>query len=245
MKMEYPVFIMTDKRSIQCKGEFDSAVPPSRAVKMQDGKGYLDLRDDHFWIYNHVKPRDPNELPNFWIDGGQFKKSNPPKEVMDKFARVRAINIGISTILEMAEQSSSRPIYNDQVIADLNASSEIFHPVLYTNDDFLKKIIKSVFNSLNVSLAKLKSKAQQKYMISNMKSAVLTSTKMSVKYFNAWAELLGLQITIIVETVDNAEDKLPEPLVYLGNKDAVVLMSECVLDENNIPRFKQEEYTDQ
>lgn len=237
----YPVFIIADTKTISCKGEFDSSITPSRNILMENGKGYLDVRDGHFWIFSSVKPRNPNEYPHVWIESGRYVKSKPSFETLEKFNGRNAINMQLPTIMENAENSDDTAFYNDTVIADLNANSEKFHPVTYQFDDFLKKIIKSVFNSLNISLSKLKSKAQQKYMISNMKSAVLTNTKMSVKYFNAWAELLGLKVTIIVETDENAEDKLSEPLVYLSTKDSVVSMSECYIDELGVPRYNEKE----
>ena len=63
-------------------------------------------------------------------------------------------------------------------------------------------------------------------MISNMKSALMTKTKMSTQYFNAWVEMLGLKMTVIIESTDDADDKIPEPLVYLSERDNVFKLSE-------------------
>lgn len=223
----YPVLIFTPDRTFKVVGEFNSNKEILTMNDFIDGKGYLDMADEHVWVYANEKPRDANQYPYFWIEDGRYEKSTPTSEVYRQFRLNKLVNYNTEHIIQVTNESdNTEPIYVDDVINDLNASSEIFHPVIYTKDDFLKKSIKTIINVLNISLSKYKYKMTQKYMISNMKSALLSPTKMSTMYFNAWAEMLGLKVTMIIESTDASEDKLEEPYVYLSERDSVFKLSE-------------------
>ena len=227
----YPVLIFTADKTFKVVGEFDSTKKIPIVYDFTDGKGYLDIHDEHVWVYAYEKPRDPNQYPYFWLEGDKYVKSTPTPEIYRQFRLNKLVNYNTDRIIqETKESDNTDPIYVDDIINDLNASSEIFHPVIYTKDDFLKKSIKTIINVLNISLSKYKYKMTQKYMISNMKSALLSPTKMSTMYFNAWAEMLGLKVTMIIESTDASEDKLEEPYVYLSERDSVFKLSELDAD---------------
>lgn len=79
-------------------------------------------------------------------------------------------------------------------------------------DDFLKKLIKTLWTYTGATDAQLKSKMTKPYGFSNLKSGLFGSTKMSVKSFLMWLELLEAQAEIII--TDNKKDKLdPLPCV--------------------------------
>lgn len=222
----YPVLIFTTDRTFRVEGEFNSKDGVTN-IHFIDSKGYLDLADNHVWVYCNEKPRDPNQYPYFWINEGKYEKSDPAPEIYRQFRLNKLVNLSTEKIMQdVSESTNTEPLWVDDIINDLNASSEIFHPVIYTKDDFLKKTIKTIINDLNISLAKYKYKMTQKYMISNMKSALLSPTKMSTMYFNAWAEMLGLKVTMIIESDDNAEDMLDEPYIYISDRDSVFKLSE-------------------
>ena len=240
----YPVLIFTPDKTFRVEGEFNSSTGANTHNNFIDGKGYLDTIDEHVWVFASEKPRDPNQYPYFWINNGQYEKSEPTQEVYRQFRLNKLVNLNTERIIQVTNESDNTdPIYVDDVINDLNASSEIFHPVIYTKDDFLKKSIKTVINDLDISLSKYKYKMTQKYMISNMKSALLSPTKMSTMYFNAWAEMLGLKITMIIESTDASEDKLDEPYIYTSERDSVFKLSELGPDFKfpEIPDFNNEE----
>jgi len=223
----YPCLIFTPDRTFRVDGEFNSNDRQININNFIDGKGYLDTVDEHVWIYSENKPRDPNQYPYFWIEDGLYVRSDPTNDIYKQFRLNKLVNYDTERIIQDTKNSdNSEPLYIPEVVNDLNASSEIFHPVMYTKDDFLKKTIKTVINVLNISLSKYKYKMSQKYMISNMKSALLSPTKMSTMYFNMWAEMLGLKVTMIIESTDDSEDKLDEPYVYLSERDTVFKLSE-------------------
>ena len=140
----------------------------------------------------------------------------------------------ISTAKEKPDED-----YDKMFIDGLNAQSEKYRPVVYSNDDFLKKMTKTILNFLNISMAKIKPKlpAGQPHRLSNMQSGLNKSTKMSVPYYNSWAELLQYETIIIAYSKDNADDKLPEPIVYLTEKDSAMTVSELKEEGIDIVEF--------
>lgn len=223
--MKLPGFIFTDQ-TFQIIDVFDGEI--KNKYDFEDGKGYVDSNTNNIWIFKSKKPKkDENKYPYMWItDDGVTHFSHYPID-NGIFHANKLISINTNDIIENAiNNDDTSPVFDDSIINDLNAGSEEFHPVLYDKDDFLKKLIKTVLNTVSISLNKYKSKVRQKYMISNMKSALMTKTKMSTQYFNAWVEMLGLKMTVIIESIDDAEDKIPEPLVYLSERDNVFKLSE-------------------
>ena len=223
--MKLPGFIFTDQ-TFQIVDVFDGEI--KNKYDFEDGKGYVDLNTNNIWIFKSKIPKkDENKYPYMWItDDGVTHFSHYPID-NGIFHADKLISVNTNEIIEnVINNDNTSPVFDDSIINDLNAGSEEFHPVLYDKDDFLKKLIKTVLNTVSISLNKYKSKVRQKYMISNMKSALMTKTKMSTQYFNAWVEMLGLKMTVIIESNDDAEDKIPEPLVYLSERDNVFKLSE-------------------
>lgn len=223
--MKLPGFIFTDQ-TFQIVDVFDGEI--KNKYDFEDGKGYVDSNTNNIWIFKSKKPKkDENKYPYMWItDDGVTHFSHYPID-NGIFHADKLISVNTNEIIEnVVNNDNTSPVFDDSIINDLNAGSEEFHPVLYDKDDFLKKLIKTVLNTVSISLNKYKSKVRQKYMISNMKSALMTKTKMSTQYFNAWVEMLGLKMTVIIESNDDAEDKIPEPLVYLSERDNVFKLSE-------------------
>ena len=238
----YPVLVYTPDKTFTVRGEFNSKTKPDSTNDFKEDKGYLDTSDNHAWIYVDKKPRDPNQYPYFWIENGKYVKSDPSNEIYRLFKLNKFVNINTDHIIDITDKTKDDgPIFRDEVINDLNSSSEIFRPVILTTDDFLKKIIKTVINAMEVNLSKHKYKMMQKYMISNMKSALNQGTKMSTTYFNAWAEILGLKVTIVIETTDASEDKLDEPYVYLSERDSVFTLSELAETGFTFPEIKKDD----
>lgn len=222
--MKLPGFIFTDQ-TFQVVGVFDGEI--KNKYNFEDGKGYVNTETNHVWIFKSKKPvKDVNKYPYMWIaDDGVTEFSRYHDTGI--FNADKIVSVDTNEIIEATVNSkNTSPAFDDSIINDLNAGSEEFHPVLYDKDDFLKKLIKTVLNTVSISLNKYKSRVKQKYMISNMKSALMTKTKMSTQYFNAWVEMLGLKMTVIIESTDDADDKIPEPLVYLSERDNVFKLSE-------------------
>ena len=227
-KYEYPVYIFARDITVRVEGEFDSSseITKDEEKSFIDGKGYLDLKDDCVWIYKKMKPMDANRHSYFWVVDNKVVKSNPSPEIRRYFLSKNIQILSKDKIIETCKENPNSTTIDESILNDMMASSELFHPVMYAKDDFLKKIVKTVLNELCIPMSKYKSKVDKKYMLSNMKSALVSPTKMSTPYFNGWVEMLKLKVTIIVESEDDAEDKLEEPFVYVGERDTVYRLSE-------------------
>ena len=224
MVKSFPAFIFTPKDTFSVLGYFNSKDKDSQDTEFVDGKGYIDTYDNQIWVYKKSRPSDTRTIYPF-----EYKKYFDPDKLV-----VRSVNEIISTAKENPNDD-----YDKMFIDGLNAQSEKYRPVVYSNDDFLKKMTKTILNVLNISMAKIKPKlpAGQPHRLSNMQSGLNKSTKMSVPYYNSWAELLQYETIIIAYSKDNADDKLPEPIVYLTEKDSAMTVSELKEEGIDIVEF--------
>ena len=191
--------------------------------------GYLNTDDDHIYIYKNEKPSSPNQYPYFWFDDyGKLVTSERSKvDHFDSFVLKNVRKDSTLDIINETNKTDPKPFKNVEFDALLKSDSNVFKPVQYVKDDLLTKLTKSIINSMDVYLSNYKSDTNPKYLVSNLKAALISpTTKMSVKYFNTWMEILGIKIAIIAESSDDAKTKMPEPLIYLGEKDSVYSKSE-------------------
>lgn len=239
MVKSFPAFIFTPKDTFSVLGYFNSKDKDSQYTEFVDGKGYIDSYDNQVWIYKKNKPDDSRTIyPYFWKSDDSIKKSRFDIEYKKYFDPNKLISRSVSDIISTAKENPDEN-YDKMFIDGLNAQSEKYHPVVYSNDDFLKKMTKTILNVLNICIAKIKPKlpAGQPHRLSNMQSGLNKSTKMSVPYYNSWAELLQYETIIIAYSKDNADDKLPEPIVYLTEKDSAMTVSELKEEGIDIVEF--------
>lgn len=228
MVKSFPAFIFTPKDTFSVLGYFNSKDKDSQDTEFVDGKGYIDSYDNQVWIYKKNKPDDVRTLyPYFWKSNDAIEKSRFDIEYKKYFDPDKLVARSVNDIINMAKENPDAD-YDKMFIDGLNAQSEKYRPVVYATDDFLKKITKTILNVLSISMAKIKPKlpAGQPHRLSNMQSGLNKSTKMSVPYYNSWAELLQYETVIIAYSKDTADDKLPEPIVYLTEKDTAMTVSE-------------------
>ena len=75
---------------------------------------------------------------------------------------------------------------------------EIFAPQIRDTDDILKRVIKTTLQNMRINIKTLKSKFSNDYDLNNLKSQLIKPGAMSSKYFNRWAEILDVDIEVIV-----------------------------------------------
>ena len=227
ISLKFPRYLSIDQqgkeeqidRVIEVVGHlFMDVTDPRRYIH---SKGYVDGQGI-IWVYQKKKPKsNRNRYPYFWIEDGVIKRSTPRFEVMRKFNVKNSSLLTIDRIVE--ETRDDDKMYNEQAVIDMNNSSSKYTPIIKDDDDYLKKIIKTVILAKNIDLSRIKCKMENHYNLMNMKQALEKKTKMSVPYFAKWAEILGIDFTIIIE--DNHTDRidpLPETLVYNSAIDTVL-----------------------
>lgn len=191
-----------------------------------DNKGYIDKTDKRIYICTKNDPPYHNDVPIVKIetvDGKDRIQSTKrtANDITDKiFREDNLYDLSMSTIIENTHEDDV--LYNPDELADINAASTTFRPTINDDDDPLKKIIKMAINEKDIDISRLKHKLPEKYGLSNLKSALVQKTKMSILYFTMWCNLLSLDFTVMVE--DNGTDTispLRKPLFYKSNEGKV------------------------
>lgn len=80
------------------------------------------------------------------------------------------------------------------VSVDLNEvdKSNLFLPWIKKDEDPLKKLIKGAILSKLIDIRDYKNRGNTPHLLNNMRSALKGTTKMTMSYFLAWCEILGL-----------------------------------------------------
>ena len=163
-------------------------------IVFRDGKGYV--RDNFVWIFTKNPPTD-SKYPYFWYEHGKICFGKIRDSIKEEFSvnRTKSQSL-VDTVFKVDPKEQ---LYDEEAISDMNAATSIYVPIIKEMDDFLKKIIKRVIIFKRININRLKSKMDKPYMLSNMKTALMNDTKMSVPNFIIWANLLGIRFTIIAE----------------------------------------------
>ena len=179
--------------------------------KYIDKKGYIDPDTGNIYIYTDKSIPKTITVP--LLDKNLVKHEiNSKDESIDpkEFHEDNLKSISVSNIIKNTNEKEE--LYDEQVLLDMNSSTSRFKPTINENDDFLKKVIKLAIltkgGGEGCDLSRFKSKMPNKYEISNIKSALAGTTKMSTPMFNIWCDLLSLDYEIIVH--DTGEDKIEE-----------------------------------
>lgn len=229
-------YISTNERCVNVIGVIEK---DSKGV-YQDGKGYI-AEDESIWIYcGEGEPKNKNEYPYFWINDGKIEYSNPPKLVKDVFKVDNLTDLSAVTIIDTT--IAGKPLFNEQEIEDMNASSSFFVPTIYESDDFLKKIVKTVIIEKGIDINRLKVKTGEKYVLANMISALKNSTKMSVIYFLHWMELLGCDFDIKIRDNGEDQDPLENDLIYISRRDLVCAEIGGEIKDLSISKYAKHEW---
>ena len=185
-----------------------------------NGKGYIN--GDTVWIFTGSnQPKQPNDYPCFWFENNKnIIFSNPTNEIKAMFNIDNIIDVSVENIIAKTKNNSEK-LYDEEVINAINAASSVYKPEVKDTDDPWKKCIKTAILNKQTDINRYKNKIVS-YTFANVKSSLDKETKMSVYYFNIWAELLGLNTIIILS--NNGTDSvnpLPKPVVYNGETGVV------------------------
>ena len=185
----------------------------SDGTEFINGKAYIRVSDGSVFKYSSV-PINRDEygknVPVFWVDsdGYQFIEERVTEGGNKKY------HVDNISYCDMNRVEQDTPIgsnfYNEVEMNDMNSSSEVYIPKIGPNDDYLKRLVKQVILDKKVDINSYKSRMDKKYRLTNMKSALTGTTKMTVPVFLLWADLLNFKFTIDVS------DAGPTPLPIGG-----------------------------
>lgn len=192
-----------------------------------DNKGYIDKDSGRIFICSNKNKPYHYDVPILRItDTIERIDSNLP-DVNEYFNEKNCVYLSLKNIIDKSASITDDELYDEKALTDMNAATSIFVPVINPEDDGLKKIIKQTIISKNIDINRLKCKMPQKYGITNLRSALVGKTKMSISSFNIWCELLGVNYTVTVE--DNGSDNispLKTPLEYKNIRDTVIELND-------------------
>lgn len=198
---KYPLYIRFEKRVYTVLGEITFDDQPFR-----DGKGYI--YDGYIWIFSKKKPND-SKVPYFWYEHGKVCFGKMRDSVKEFFSTDKLLDLSFAnTVYKMDPKEE---LYDEDVLSDMNSSTSIFRPEINPEDDCLKVLIKMAILEKNINVNRLKSKMERSYSLSNLKTALIGKTKMSIPNFIIWCDLLGLGFNISI--YDNQTDD-QNPLKY-------------------------------
>ena len=183
-----------------------------------DNKGYIDKSTGKIYICSKDKEPVYTDVPILKItktDNGIEKElidvSNP--DIAKLFKEESLYRLDLGHISE--NTTGDEVLYDEEMLLDMNVSTNIFVPIINDTDDSLKKIIKQTIISKDIDINRIRHRMPQKYGLTNLKSALNGKTKMSVQSFNIWCELLGIEYEIVVkDTGADTINPLPKPLYY-------------------------------
>lgn len=198
--IKFPLMIKTNDRMKRVIGYISSEYEPFR-----DGKGYIS--DDRIWIFSRKKP-NTSEYPYFWYEDGEIRFGKVRDSIKDDFTVDKLVSLDLmDTVYKL---DPNEPLYDEQMLNDINASTSMFIPEIRENDDCLKKLIKMSIINKKINVNGLKSKLAHSYSLSNLKTALMNNTKMSIPNFIVWCDLLELKFDIIVDNT-GLDDQFPLP----------------------------------
>ena len=167
-----------------------------------DNRGYVDKDTDKVYVYNPKNKHVPYIIVS---DDGEVTKVDTDLKVYDEYFKLsNSYENSIYTILSTTPKDAV--LYDEEALADMNAATSVFVPEIQPDDDPLKKIIKSAIINKGIDINRLKCKLPEKYALTNLKSALIGKTKMSISVFQTWCGLLELDFTFTVS--DNGNDSI-------------------------------------
>ena len=167
-----------------------------------DNRGYVDKDTDKVYVYNPKNKHVPYIIVS---DDGKVTKVDTDLKVYDEYFKLyNSYENSIYTILSTTPKDAV--LYDEEALADMNAATSVFVPEIQPDDDPLKKIIKSAIIKKGIDINRLKCKLPEKYALTNLKSALIGKTKMSISVFQTWCGLLELDFTFTVS--DNGNDSI-------------------------------------
>lgn len=206
--IKFPQYISTSQKTVRVVGAITS---DKNINDYKNGKGYI--RDDKsIWIYCEQKPNREikNTYPYFWFnEKGEMEFSNPTPIMRNIYQISSLKDISVATIIDNTGEDEN--FYNEKELLDISSATSVYVPYIRNGDDPWKILIKLAILMKGIDINRLKSKTNLPYQIPNMRTALTKNTKMSVKYFEDWMNLLQCEYEITIND-KNTDPGKPDQL---------------------------------
>lgn len=199
MERKFPLYLPFNKeRTYSILGYL------GEVTEYRDNKGYINRKTGKIYICSKDNPPVHKDVPIVYVkDDNSYELHDVASpRTSEVFREEYMYDLSYESIIK--NSSVDDVLYDEEALSDMNAATSVFVPIINEDDDPLKKLIKQVIIDKKIDINCLKHKMPQKYGLTNMKSALVGKTKMSITNFNIWCELLG--ITYEITMIDNGTD---------------------------------------
>lgn len=198
------VRVLVDSPMIQIDEGFYQVKPYRPGKKLKDNIAYTIDGRDIVYLYRG-KLKSDSYLPGIYIKKGQIHIIEPDIEDIEKYDIDNINEFSSDRIFDEILNNSDEFVLPEDVEI-INNNSDIFVPVIKEEDDFLKVAVKQMILDKQVNLKNYKDKFSNHYLLTNMKSALSKSTKMTVPNFNTWCDVFGVDWEL--RLYDNGTDRI-------------------------------------
>lgn len=212
-ELKFPLYLNYKDDVFAIMGKIDTD------VSYQHRRGYLDSQD-RIWIFSNEKPKS-GSIPTFWYEDGALQYSSIRSDLSDEFKVDKLKDYSTISLVESVKPGEN--LYDEDLKSSINASRQIYRPVINETDDFLKKAIKQAIITKEVDIRQYGKKVTSKYQLSNLRTSLENKTKMSTQSFLTWCEILGLRFDLTI--IDDGNDPYsPMDRVYtISNEDNEII----------------------
>ena len=191
-------------------------------------EGAVYVYDECMWRYYKSLPENFTVYPAISYDNGGDIVTQ--RSILDE-------SVSIDTVLKdrlkiiCDHTTEDMDFSKDVSIIPAASSTAIYMPEISEKDDFLKKILKTIFRIKKVATTKYRKKLSKAYAFSNLFQGLNSDTKISTTVWQTWIEILGVDCMIIVKDsgTDN-EDAIHDYIVYKSRNDTISVVEK---DKNN------------
>lgn len=218
--LTFPQYIYKHGKSLKIMGYLSDF----QLNELKIGKGYI--HNGYIWEYaNKFVARDFPII--YWKN-----KSN-------EFVTKESVSGELLTVDDFLKSSltvicnntkGDEKFVDDTDITQAPSSSAVFIPEIGPKDDFLKKLIKTVFRLKQVPTTKYRKKLSKAYVFSNLFQGLNSETKISTNVWQTWIELIGIDCVIILKDSGTDPDTpINDFIVYKSRNDSI-----NVINKNDI-----------
>ena len=213
--IDFPRTIFMLGKTLTCDGYFEDF------EKEELIENNIYIFDECLWMYKKILPSARQNFPiiSFNEDNEIVAKPSILKE-----ETIEAYDIIVNNRLaKIVEQTTEDMDFNKDLSTIPPASSSaIYMPEIKESDDFLKKLIKTIFRIKKVSTSRYRKRLSKAYAFSNLFQGLNGDTKISTIVWQTWIEILGIDAIIILkDSGGDQADPINDYLVYKSRNDTI------------------------
>lgn len=205
--------VLTGESVIMIGDEFFKVSLYLKGDKLKKDTAYIiDGKDIVYPYRGKLKPSTDTRISGIYKTEDDIEIIEPKEEERHLYTLDKITELDIGLLFDYIDQNADE-FMSPGDVEIINNNSDIYAPTIKDSDDFLKYLVKKIILDKKINLKNYRDRFANAYALTNMKSGLGRSTKMTVTNFKTWCEILGIRWTMIVE--DAGMDKLsplPEPI---------------------------------